>query len=128
MATTEERIDKIETRFMTLEQQVSTVAAKVDMLVAESQQQREDIRRAQEKHDADMRELRERQDAAQAKHDADMKEMNARFYAKFDAMDAKIDAKFDKLSEQIHTMTIAAVVGFGAIVVAVVGLAVAAFR
>ena len=128
MATTEERIDKIETRFMTLEQQVSTVAAKVDMLVAESQQQREDIRRAQEKHDAEMLEERKQREAAQAKHDADMKEMNARFYAKFDAMDAKIDAKFDKLSEQIHTMTIAAVVGFGAIVVAVVGLAVAAFR
>ena len=107
---------------------IDSVMTKVDMLVVESQQQREDIRRAQEKHDAEMLEERKQREAAQAKHDADMKEMNARFYAKFDAMDAKIDAKFDKLSEQIHTMTIAAVVGFGAIVVAVVGLAVAAFR
>lgn len=32
--------------------------AKVDMLVIESQQQREDIRQEREKHDADMKELR----------------------------------------------------------------------
>ena len=42
MATTDERLSY-------LEQQVATVAAKVDMLVIESQQQREDMRRAQEK-------------------------------------------------------------------------------
>lgn len=34
---------------------IDNVLTKVDMLVAESQQQREDIRRAQEKHDADMK-------------------------------------------------------------------------
>lgn len=38
---------------------IDSVLAKVDMLVIESQQQREDIRRAQEKHDADMKEMRE---------------------------------------------------------------------
>ena len=65
----------------------------------------------------ELREIRQRQDAAQAKHDAEMKEMNARF-----------DAKFDKISEQIHTMTITAVVGFGAIAAAVGGLVFAAFR
>ena len=58
MATTEERIDKLEVKFSTLEQQVAAVVAKVDMLVNESQQQREDIRRAQEKHDADIKEIR----------------------------------------------------------------------
>lgn len=107
---------------------IDSVMAKVDMLVVESQQQREDIRRAQEKHDADMKEIRERQEAAQAKHDAQMHEMNERFYAKTDAMNAKIDAKFDKLGEQIHTMTITAVVGFGAIIVAVGGLIVAVLK
>ncbi|MBR3499116.1 MAG: hypothetical protein IKO05_09010 [Selenomonadaceae bacterium] len=60
---------------------------------------------------ADMRQLQSRQDAASAKHEEDMREMNK-----------KIDDKFDKLSDQIHTMTIAAVVGFGAIVAAVGGL------
>ena len=117
MATTEERVDKLETKFVTLEQQITTVATKVDMLVEESKQQREDIRR-----------LHERQDKMQAKHDADMHEMNQRFYKKFDEMDAKMDSKFDKLSEQIHTMTLAAVVGFGAILVAVGGLIVAAIK
>ncbi|MBQ6004801.1 MAG: hypothetical protein IJL14_00960 [Selenomonadaceae bacterium] len=67
---------------------IDSVIAKVDMLVIESQQQREDIRRAQEKHDADI------------------KEMNAR-----------IESKFDKLSSQIQSLTIAAVVGVGAIVI-----------
>ena len=96
---------------------IDTIATKVDIFIAESQQQREDMRR-----------LWERQDAAQAKHDADIKEMNQRFYAKFDAMDAKIDSKFDKLSDQLHTMTITAVVGFGAITVAVVGLVVSMLK
>ncbi|MBQ3452421.1 MAG: hypothetical protein IJG32_09160 [Selenomonadaceae bacterium] len=85
---------------------IDTVLAKVDMMIDEAKQQREDIRRAQEKHDADMR------------------EMNQRFYQKFDT----VDAKFDKLSDQIHNLTIAAVVGFGAITAAVGGLVFAAFK
>ncbi|MBR1807137.1 MAG: hypothetical protein IJ774_12240, partial [Selenomonadaceae bacterium] len=69
-----------------------------------------------------------KREAAQAKHEADMREMNQRFYSKFDEMDKKIDSKFDKLSDQLHTMTIAAVVGFGAIVVAIGGLVVSAIK
>ena len=99
MATTEERLTS-------LEQQVSMVATKVDLMILEAQQQREDIRR-----------LQDRQDAAQAKHDAEMKEMNARF-----------DAKFDKISDQIHTMTIMSVVGFGAIAAAIGGLIMTALK
>ncbi|MBQ6005898.1 MAG: hypothetical protein IJL14_06600 [Selenomonadaceae bacterium] len=59
---------------------------------------------------------------------ADMREMNQRFYTKVDSLDKKIDDKFDRLSDQIHTMTIAAVVGFGAIAAAVGGLVFAAFK
>lgn len=55
MATAEERIDKLESKFPTLEQQVSTIAAKVDIFIEESRQQSEDLRCAQEKHDADMK-------------------------------------------------------------------------
>ena len=109
-----------------IQNRVTSLETKFELFMEEIRQQREDIRRIQERqdaaqarHDADMKEMRE-------KHDADMKEMNQRFYAKFDAMDAKfdemdkkIDSKFDKLSDQLHTMTIAAVVGFGAIVVAI---------
>ena len=50
MATTDER-------FSSLEQQVATVATKVDMLVEESKQQREDMRRLQDRQDADRKAL-----------------------------------------------------------------------
>lgn len=60
-----------------------------------------------------MQEMRDRDNQRAAeimelrqKHDADMKEINA-----------KIDSKFDKLSGQIQSLTIAAVVGIGAIVI-----------
>ena len=95
MATTEERVDRLETRFTTLEQQVATVAAKVDMLVTESQQQREDIRRMQD-----------RQDAMQAQHNADMKEMRE---------DIKGALK------HIQGLTIASMAGIVAIAVGVLG-------
>ena len=57
MATTEERVDKLEVRFSTLEQQFATTMAKVDSLVEEAKQQREDIRRAQDRQDADRKAL-----------------------------------------------------------------------
>ena len=87
---------------------------KHDADMKELQKRQDEERR---KHDADMKELQKRQDAAQRKHEDDMREVNK-----------KIDNKFDKLSDQIHTMTIAAVVGFGAIAAAVGGLVFAAFR
>lgn len=58
MATTDERVDKLEIRFSTLEQQVAAVVTKVDMLAEEIKQQREDIRKAQSKHDEDMKAFR----------------------------------------------------------------------
>ena len=88
MATTEERIDKLETKFSTLEQQFATTMAKVDSLAEEAKQQREDIR----------------------------------------LLNARIDSKFDALSNQIYNLTIAAVVGFGALALAVGGLVVSALK
>ena len=88
MATTEERIDKLETKFSTLEQQFATTMAKVDSLAEEAKQQREDIR----------------------------------------LLNTRIDSKFDVLSNQIHNLTIAAVVGFGAIALAVGGLVVSLLK
>ena len=52
MATPEEKIEKLEMRFSTLEQQFATTMAKVDSLAEEAKQQREDIRRINEKIDA----------------------------------------------------------------------------
>ncbi|MBR3747701.1 MAG: hypothetical protein IKN27_12150 [Selenomonadaceae bacterium] len=110
---------------------IDNVMTKVDIFIAECQQQREDMRRlwerqdaAQAKHDADMKAAQEKHDAdmkaAQEKHDADMKEMNQRFYAKFDAMDKKIDDKFDKFSSQLQMMSVTTILGVGAIVWAIV--------
>lgn len=43
-------------------------------------------------------------------------------------LNTKIDSKFDALSNQIHNLTIAAVVGFGAIALAVGGLVVSLLK
>ncbi|MBR1645978.1 MAG: hypothetical protein IJ685_04280 [Selenomonadaceae bacterium] len=89
---------------------IDNVLTKVDMLISESQQQREDIRRAQEKHDADI------------------KEMNQRFYAKFDAMDAKVDANFKEFAKQLHSNFVQTMIGVGAIMAAIGGLLIAALK
>ena len=110
MATTEKRVDKLETRFTTLEQQVATVAAKVDMVIGEIQQQREDMRR-----------LQDRQDAAQAKHDTEMHEMNQRFYEKVDS----INKEFAK---ELHSNFVQTMIGVGAMIVVLGGILIAALK
>ena len=108
MADIDTRVDKLETKVTTLEQQVSNVMTKLDMFIAES-------REARQRQDADIREIRQRQDAAQAKHDADMKEMQKNIYAKMDNMDAKIDG----MGKHVRNMSIVTIIGIAAMVVAV---------
>ena len=109
----------IEPRVTTLEQQVSNVMTKLDMFIEESraarQRQDAEMREARQKHDADMKEIRERQEAAQAKHDADMKEMQKNIYAKMDNMDSKIES----MGQHVRNMSIFAIIGIAAMVVAV---------
>ena len=73
--------------------------AKFELFMQELQQQREDIRQAQARHDADIRDL-----------------------------NARIDSKFDSLSNQIHSLTVTAVVGFGALALAVGGLVISLLK
>ena len=73
--------------------------AKFAVFMQELKEQREDIRRLNERQDADRKSL-----------------------------EAKIDSKFDNLSNQIHNLTLAAVVGFGAIAVAIGGLIISALK
>ena len=110
MTDAENKFERLDNRMSFLEQQVSTVAAKVDMLVIESQQQREDIRRAQEKHDADI------------------KEMNRRFYQKFDDMDKKNDDNAKEFTKQLHSNFVQTMIGVGAIMAAIGGLIIAALK
>ena len=90
---------------------------KIDMALEEIRQQREDMRR-----------LQDRQDEERRKHEAEMHEMNQRFYDKFDAMNQKIDDNFKTLSNQIHNNFVQTMLGFVAIAAAVGGIILAAFK
>ncbi len=89
--------------------------AKFNAFVEEMRDFKQEMRDRDNQRAAEIMEMRQ-------KHDSDIKEINQRFYAKFDAM----DAKFDRLGDKIQNMVIAAVVGFGAIAAAVGGIVYAA--
>ena len=89
---TEKRVDTLETKF---EMFMKSQDERFNTFMNELQQQREDIRRINER---------------------------------IDATNARIDSKFDAISSQIHNLTIAAVVGFGAIAVAIAGFAFTALK
>ena len=103
MATTEERLTSLETKF--------------ELFMQEIHEQREDIRR-----------LQDRQDAAQAKHDAEMKEMNAKHAADMHEMNERFYGKIDDLGKQMHTNFIQTMIGVGAIMVAIGGLIIAVLK
>ena len=107
---------------------IDNVMMKVDVFIAESQQQREDMRRLwerqdamQAKHDAEMKELQKRQDEIQAKQDAKMHEMNQRFYE-------KVDANAKEFTKQLHSNFVQTMIGVGAIMAAIGGLIITALR
>ena len=100
MATTDERVDKLETRFLTLEQRVSAVIAKLDTFIGEMRDFKIEMRDRDNQRAAEIVELRQRQDA-----------------------DRKaLEDKIDRLGDKIQNIVIAAVVGFGAIVFAAVSI------
>ena len=91
---------------VSIENRLSNLETKFELFMQESQQQREDMRR-----------LQERQDAMHAKHDAEMHEMNA-----------KIDANQKEFTRQLHTNFIQTMLGVGAIMAAVGGLIIATLK
>lgn len=90
MADNETRVDKLEIRVTTLEQQVSNVITKLDMFIAES-------REARQRQDADIREIRQ-----------DMKDMQK-----------NMDTKIDGMGKHVRNMSIVTIIGIAAMVVAV---------
>lgn len=90
MADVETRVDKLETKVTTLEQQVSNVATKLDMFIAES-------REARKKFDEDMREMRQ-------KHDDDMRGLRA---------------DIGNLGNSFRTMNVTVIVGIAAMIIAI---------
>ena len=105
---------------------IDNVLTKVDGLIQgfqdfktemrqQNQMRANELRDLQKRHDEEQR----KRDEEQRKHDAEFKEFQKKHEDNMRDMNKRIDDKFDKLSDQIHTMTIAAVVGFGAIAAAV---------
>ena len=90
MADIETRVNKLEIRVTTLEQQVSNVITKLDMFIAES-------REARQRQDADIREIRQ-----------DMKDMQK-----------NMDTKIDGMGKHVRNMSIVTIIGIAAMVVAV---------
>ena len=82
---------------------IDNVMMKVDIFIAESQQQREDMRR-----------LWERQDALQAKNEADMKAAQEKTDANIKALDEKIDAISKDFTKQLHSNFVQTMIGVGA--------------
>ena len=95
--------------------------AKFAVFMEELKQQREDIRRAQEKHDADMRRAQEKHDAEmremREKHDADMQRAQEKHNAEMREMRGEIKGAL----KHIQGLTIASMVGIAAIAVGVLG-------
>ena len=107
MATTDERLNTLETTFKMFMQEMRDF--KTEMRDFKTEMRNRDNQRAEE-----LREIRQRQDAIQAKHDAD-----------FRAAQEKHDADMKEMREDIkgtlrhiQNLTIASMVGIGAIAVA----------
>ena len=122
MATTDERLNTLETTFKMFMQEMRDF--KTEMRDRDNQraeeirnrdnQRAEEIRNRDNQRAEELREIRQRQDAAQAKHDAD-----------FRAAQEKHDADMKEMREDIkgtlrhiQNLTIASMVGIGAIAVA----------
>ncbi len=122
MSTTEDKVERLESRFSTLEQQVSTIATKVDIFIEESKQQREDMRRLWERQDAERAQREADMKAMQEKRDADMKAMQEKRDADMKAMQEKIDANQKEFTKQLHSNFVQTLLGVGAIMAAIGGL------
>ena len=107
------RQGKSDNRLSNLEQQFAVTMTKIDSALTELKEQREDIRR-----------LQERQDAMQAKHEAEMHEMNKRFYEKIDS----IDAKFNDVNKHINDTWRNTMIGVGGMIVALGALILTALK
>ena len=106
MATTDERVDKLETRFLTPSEQFAATMAKVDTFIDEMRDFKTEMRDRDNQRAEDMRRLHDRQDALQA----------------------KTDAKFDALNKQIQDTWRQTMIGVGGMIVAMSALLLAALK
>lgn len=96
-----------------VESRVSNLETKFEMFIDEVRDFKTEVREQNKMRADEIREM-------QRKHDADIRDLNK----KISETNEKIDSKFDKLSSQIQNIAVAAVIGVGAIVCAVVSVVV----
>ena len=112
MADIEKRVETVETKVISLEQQVNNVITKMDMFIEES-------RAARERRDAEMREMREKQDAdvreIYERQDANMREMRERRETDM----REIKAEINNIANSFRIMNITVIIGIAAMVIAV---------
>ena len=83
--------------------------AKFNIFMQEMRDFKNEMRDRDNQRAAEIMEMRQ-------KHDADMKDMQKNFYAKMDAMDAKIDG----IGNHVRNLSITAMAAIGAIVITVI--------
>ena len=92
-----------------VQQRLALQDAKFNTFVEEMRDFKNEMRQQNQMRTEEARELRQ-----------DMKDMQARFYAKIDNMDAKIDG----IGKHVQNLTVAAMVGMGAAVIGIGAIAV----
>lgn len=123
----ENRVNSLETKFEVFVQEMKDFKDEMRDFRTEMRQQNvmraaeiarvdEKIEKLREQREKDMRELAEQREKDNAKHEADMKEINQ-----------KIDDKVDSITKEIRTMSITMILGVGAIMTGVMGVAWAMF-
>ncbi len=110
-----------------LENRVSNLETKFDMFIGEMRDFKNEMRKQNEMRAAEIARVDAKFEKMREQYNADMKalakqreEDNAKHAADIKAINEKIEEKFDKLSNQFHTTSIATILGVGAIVWAVV--------
>ena len=127
-ATVKMYIQRMDERDRQTREELRAMNERQEAHIREMNEKREaDMREMREKREADMKAMRERQEAMEAKREADMQTMREKreqdrkeLYELVDRLDKKIDSKFDGLMKHLQTLTVSAVVGVGAIIVAIV--------
>ncbi|MBQ3441907.1 MAG: hypothetical protein IJG33_01545 [Selenomonadaceae bacterium] len=104
-----------------VDNRLSNLETKFELFMQESQQQREDIRRLQERQDAIQAKHNAEMKSMQEKQDAKMHEMNQRFYE-------KVDANAKEFTNQLHSNFVQTMIGVGAIMAAIGGLIIATLK
>jgi len=111
MATTEERVDKLEEKYFDLHTAVTALTTNVNNLTAEMREFKQEIRDKDNQRQAEIVEIRQASETKNAEFRQSIKEI----YQATDAKFARIEARFDAM----HNQNIFVIIGVIAIAVAV---------